>query len=187
MLIQYGVHLHWLLSHVLSILDISCVLQNFRWVLPYAIHSIKFPLCKSSSHSKSLWFHFAGQLSTRLDVDPKRRYATHCTLYSIFPCTPIFILQVYFSTRLDVNPKRRCVTHCTLYSIAACILIDFPTCQSVEFENKRRDPWVTIPFDYVVFVLFWGLGGCRSHGEGGTLKEKIRSKKRSPISRFLES
>ena len=47
--------------------------------------------------------------------------------------------------------------------------------------------WATIAFDYVVFVLFWGLGGCRSHGEGGTLKEKIRSKKKSPISRFLES
>ena len=74
--------------------------------------------------------------STRLDVDPKRRYATHCTLYSIFPCTLIFILQVYFSTRLDVDPKRRCATHCTLYSIAPCILIDFPTRRSVEFENE---------------------------------------------------
>ena len=74
--------------------------------------------------------------STRLDVDPKRRYATHCTLYSIFPCTLIFILQVNFSTRLDVDPKRRCATHYTLYSIAACSLIDFPTRRSVEFENE---------------------------------------------------
>ena len=74
--------------------------------------------------------------STRLDVDPKRRYATHCTLYSIFPYTLIFILQVYFSTRLDVDPKRRCATHYTLYSIVACSLIDFPTRRSVEFENE---------------------------------------------------
>ena len=73
---------------------------------------------------------------THLDVAPKRRHATHCTLYSIFPCTLIFILQVYFSTCLDVDPTRRCVTHCTLYSIAPCILNDFPTRQSVEFENK---------------------------------------------------
>ena len=73
---------------------------------------------------------------TCLDVDPKRRYATHCTLYSIFPCTLIFILQVYFSTRLDVDPKRRCATHYTLYSIVACSLIDFPTRPSVEFENE---------------------------------------------------
>ena len=46
------------------------------------------------------------------------------------------ILQVDFSTRLDVAPKRRHATHYTLYSIAPCILIDFPTRQSVEFENK---------------------------------------------------
>ena len=74
--------------------------------------------------------------STRLDVDPKRTYVTHCTLYSIFPCTLIFILQVYFSTRLGVDPKRRCATYYTLYSIAACSLIDFPTRRSVEFENE---------------------------------------------------
>ena len=74
--------------------------------------------------------------STHLDVDPKRRYATHCTLYSIFPCTLIFILQVYFLTHLDVDPKRICATHYTLYSIVACSLIDFPTRQSVEFENE---------------------------------------------------
>ena len=64
--------------------------------------------------------------STCQDVAPKRRHATHYTLYSIFPCTLIFILQVYFSTRLDVDPKRRCATHCTLYSIAPCILIELP-------------------------------------------------------------
>ena len=37
---------------------------------------------------------------------------------------------------------------------------------------------MTIPFDYVLFILFWGSGGCRSHVEGGTLKEKIQSKKK---------
>ena len=143
-----------------------CILLDFPCV----------SLVLTRSHCGSiLQFDF----SICLDDVPKRRHATHCTLYSIFPCILIFILQVYFSTCLDVDLKGRRATHCTLHSNAPCILIDFPTRQS--------DPWVTIAFDYVLFILFWGSGGCRSHGEGGTLKQKIRSKKRSPISGSLES
>ena len=153
-----------------------CILLNFPCV----------SLALTRNHCGSI---LQVDFSIPLDVVPKRRNATHCILYSIFSCILIFILQVYFLTRLDVDPKRRCVTLCTLYSIVApCILINFPTRQSVEFEIKLTWPMGDHCTLTMFFLFYFGVqeNAC-SHGEGGTLKEKIWSKKRSPISRFLES
>ena len=71
-----------------------CILFNFPCV----------SLALTLNHCASI---FQVDFSIRLDVVPKRRTATHCTLYSIFPCILIFILQVYFSTHLDVDPKKK--------------------------------------------------------------------------------
>ena len=111
------------------------------------MHSVGFPCVSQVLTQRHCGSILQVDFSTHLDVDPKRRYATHCTLYSIFPCILIFILQVYFSTRLDVDPKRRCATHYTLYSIVACSLIDFPTHRIVEFENKPT----------MLFLFYFGV------------------------------
>ena len=38
---------------------------------------------------------------------------------------------------------------------------------------NRRDPWATITFLQGILSIYGVLGGCRSHDEGGTLKEKF--------------
>ena len=53
------------------------------------------------------------------------------------------------------------------------ISVDFPTRRGVDTKKQnRRDPWGDHCLILDCFLL-WGSGGWRSHGKGGTLKEKI--------------
>ena len=116
------------------------------------MHSIEFPCVSQALTQSHCGFILQIDFSTPLDVDPKRRYATHCTLYSIFPCTLIFILQVYFSTRLDVDLKRRCA----LYIVQYCCLQPDRLPDSSECRiGERTDVTLGRPFHLTMLFLFY--------------------------------
>ena len=55
---------------------------------------------------------------------------------------------------------------------------------SLECQNLKQTD-VThgrpLPFCSVIYIIFWGSGGCHSHGKGGTLKEKNFEVKREAL------
>ena len=154
-----------------------------RWLLSYLCHAfcwISLVYAKFSLEVTVVPFR-RSTFRLRLDVAPKRRHATHCTLYSIFPCTLFFILQVYFLTHLDVDPNRRHATHCTLYSICSLHPDQLPDLSECRI-SEQTDVTCGRPLHLTMLFLFYF--GVREDAiataKEGLWKRKFEVKKEKP-------